>query len=103
MTDEVRTRAIEPFYTTKDIDKGSGLGLSQVYGFARQSSGQLEIESEPGKGTIVRIYLPRSSADADGERLSNGGTREKPGTPSVLVVEDDPDVLDVAVEPLRRR
>jgi PAS domain S-box-containing protein len=101
MTDEVRTRAIEPFYTTKDIDKGSGLGLSQVYGFARQSNGQLEIESEPGRGTTVRLYLPRSSGEAEGETLSKGGGKQKPGTASVLVVEDDPDVLDVAVETLR--
>jgi PAS domain S-box-containing protein len=101
MTDEVRTRAIEPFYTTKDVGRGSGLGLSQVYGFARQSNGQLEIESEPGKGTTVRIYLPCSSADAEVETPWNGGAREKPGAPSVLVVEDDPDVLEVAVETLR--
>jgi PAS domain S-box-containing protein len=100
MTDEVRTRAIEPFYTTKDIDKGSGLGLSQVYGFARQSNGQLELESEPGRGTTVRLYLPRSSGEAEGETLSKGGGKQKPGTPSVLVVEDDPDVLDVTVETL---
>jgi PAS domain S-box-containing protein len=101
MSEEVRTRAIEPFYTTKDVGKGSGLGLSQVYGFARQSNGQLEIESNPGKGTTVRIYLPRSGAEAEIGTLSNDGAGEKPGTPSVLVVEDDPDVLDVAVETVR--
>jgi PAS domain S-box-containing protein len=101
MSEDVRARAIEPFYTTKDIGKGSGLGLSQVYGFARQSNGQLEIESKPGRGTTVRIYLPRSSAEAEFGTLSNGGARENPGTPSVLVVEDDPDVLDVAVETVR--
>jgi PAS domain S-box-containing protein len=101
MTDEVKRRAIEPFYTTKDIDKGTGLGLSQVYGFARQSNGQLEIESEPGKGTTVRIYLPRASDDAERATLPKGGAKERPGTPSVLVVEDDPDVLDVTIETVR--
>jgi PAS domain S-box-containing protein len=101
MTDEVKRRAIEPFYTTKDIDKGTGLGLSQVYGFARQSNGQLEIESERGKGTTVRIYLPRASDDAERATLPKGGAKERPGTPSVLVVEDDPDVLDVTIETVR--
>jgi CheY-like chemotaxis protein len=97
----VKRRAIEPFYTTKDIDKGTGLGLSQVYGFARQSNGQLEIESEPGKGTTVRIYLPRASDDAERATLPKGGAKERPGMPSVLVVEDDPDVLDVTIETVR--
>jgi signal transduction histidine kinase len=101
MTDEVKRRAIEPFYTTKDIDKGTGLGLSQVYGFARQSNGQLEIESERGKGTTVRIYLPRASDDAERATLPKGCAKERPGTPSVLVVEDDPDVLDVTIETVR--
>jgi PAS domain S-box-containing protein len=99
MTDEVKARAIEPFYTTKDVDKGSGLGLSQVYGFARQSNGQLEIESAPGHGTTVRMYLPRLSGE--GQMLATEGAKTTPGSPMVLVVEDDPDVLDVAVESVR--
>jgi signal transduction histidine kinase len=61
MTQAVIARAIEPFFTTKEIGKGSGLGLSQVYGFVRAASGYLRIESEPGQGTAVRIYLPKSS------------------------------------------
>jgi PAS domain S-box-containing protein len=101
MADEVKARAIEPFYTTKDVGKGSGLGLSQVYGFARQSNGQLEIESEPERGTTVRVYLPRGGGEAEEERLAKGGAREKHRAPSVLVVEDDPEVLEVAIEALR--
>jgi PAS domain S-box-containing protein len=101
MANEVKARAIEPFYTTKDVGKGSGLGLSQVYGFARQSNGQLEIESEPERGTTVRVYLPRGGGEAEEERLAKGGAREKHRAPSVLVVEDDPEVLDVAIEALR--
>ena len=53
---------VEPFFTTKGPDKGTGLGLSQVYGFARRSSGTVSIDSEPGRGTKVTVYLPRSHA-----------------------------------------
>jgi PAS domain S-box-containing protein len=62
MDEDTRKRAFDPFFTTKEIGKGTGLGLSQVYGFARQSSGQVQIESALGKGTVVRIFLPRQSA-----------------------------------------
>ena len=60
MTKEVLAKAFEPFYTTKDIGKGSGLGLSQVLGFAKQSGGGMRIESRVGEGTSVKIYLPRA-------------------------------------------
>ncbi len=59
-TPEVKARCIEPFFTTKGPSKGSGLGLSTIYGFARQSGGNLTIYSEPGRGTTVNIYLPRA-------------------------------------------
>ena len=60
MAEDVLTRAVEPFYTTKEPGQGSGLGLSQVYGIARQSGGTMRIESEPGGGTVVRLFLPRA-------------------------------------------
>ncbi len=101
MTDESRKRAIEPFFTTKEVGKGSGLGLSQVYGFARQSKGQLEIVSALGKGTTVRIYLPSGGREVEEKALPNGAAEKKPRLPTVLAVEDDPDVLDVAIEMLR--
>ena len=63
MNDEVRRKAFEPFFTTKEIGKGSGLGLSQVLGFAQQSQGGVRIESGPGRGTAVHIYLPRARSD----------------------------------------
>jgi PAS domain S-box-containing protein len=100
MTEETRAKAIEPFFTTKEVGKGSGLGLSQVYGFVRQSNGQIEIESAPGEGTVVRLYLPRSSSQP-GETPGRGEAAGGPGRASVLVVEDDPDVLDTIVESVR--
>ena len=59
MQPDVMAKAVEPFFTTKDVDKGSGLGLSMVYGFVKQSDGYIEIESELGEGTTVTLYLPR--------------------------------------------
>jgi PAS domain S-box-containing protein len=90
MDEDTRKRAFDPFFTTKEIGKGTGLGLSQVYGFTRQSAGQVQIESEMGKGTVVKIYLPRQSISLPG---SKEGDR-KPFAPAaarerVLVVEDD--------------
>jgi signal transduction histidine kinase len=94
MTPEVRDRAIEPFFTTKGVGKGSGMGLSQVYGFVHQSGGYLQIEGEPGHGTTVHLLLPRAES-----RLVAGPRPDTTlGKPAVLVVEDDPVVLDVAVE-----
>ena len=61
MTEDILTRAVEPFYTTKEPGQGSGLGLSQVYGISRQSGGTMLIESEPGGGTVVRLFLPRAT------------------------------------------
>ena len=98
MTPETKARAIEPFYTTKQPGKGSGLGLSQIYGFLRQSNGQIEIESAVGQGTTVRMLLPKL-ADQGSESEKAAGEARRNG--SVLITEDDPDVLTVAVETLR--
>ncbi|PZQ64675.1 MAG: hypothetical protein DI570_04395 [Phenylobacterium zucineum] len=88
----VVARAFEPFFTTKAPGRGTGLGLSQVYGFARQSGGTATVESAPGKGSSVSIYLPRTSATAPA--APTAATAPAPSTPSltVLLAEDDDQV-----------
>src|SRR5438874_1772533 len=99
MTPETVTHAFEPFFTTKEIGQGTGLGLSQVYGFIKQSVGHVKIYSEVGLGTTVKLYLPRyrGTEQAVDEKLE---THQLPRGRSelVLVVEDDSDVRDYTVE-----
>jgi PAS domain S-box-containing protein len=99
MAAEVVAQAFEPFFTTKDIGQGTGLGLSQVYGFIKQSGGHVKIYSEVGEGTTVKLYLPRDrgSEAAVNERAEAGELPRGQGE-IVLVVEDDPDVRDYTVE-----
>ncbi|WP_366658125.1 PAS domain-containing protein [Fodinicurvata sp. EGI_FJ10296] len=89
MAPEVVARAFEPFFTTKEVGKGSGLGLSLVYGFAKQSGGHATIYSELGEGTTVRLYFPRSVATRDEAVPNAGGVSVPVGTERILVVEDD--------------
>ncbi len=97
MAPEVREHAFEPFFTTKEVGKGSGLGLSMVYGFVNQSGGHVTIYSEQGEGTTIKLYLPRSTETAAVERKP--ATDEVPVArgETVLVVEDDPEVRTLAV------
>lgn len=100
MAPDVLARCIEPFFTTKDIGKGSGLGLSMVFGLANQSGGYLDIASLPGHGTTVRIYLPRVLMEPDRSKEPRAMPAESTGTSPdengrrihVLVVEDDADL-----------
>ena len=94
MPPEVLARAFDPFFTTKAPGKGTGLGLSQVYGFARQSGGTVKIESELGRGTTVRIMLPRSSNAALKAENRQAAPARAGGRELILVVDDDPSVLE---------
>jgi CheY-like chemotaxis protein len=96
MSPEVLAKVIEPFFTTKEVGKGSGLGLSMIYGFAKQSGGQLRIYSEEGHGTTVRLYLPRSTDAVAAQDTDAAGPVRGAGE-RILVVEDNPDVRRVAV------
>jgi PAS domain S-box-containing protein len=89
MSAEVAGRAFEPFFTTKEVGKGSGLGLSMVYGFARQSNGHVTIYSEPGLGTTIRIYLPHAASEWTGQTIEDESSVPR-GKETVLIAEDDP-------------
>lgn len=81
-------RVFEPFFTTKEKGKGTGLGLSMVYGFVKQSRGHVGIYSEPGQGTVVKMYLPRSQGEVAQARQDGEGASQA-GTETILLVEDD--------------
>ena len=103
MDAEAMAKAFEPFFTTKEIGKGSGLGLSQVYGFAKQAGGDVRIASSPGKGTTVEILLPRTMEQVPSDRVSSEALPLRTANDGevVLVVEDDPGVLAMTVDSLR--
>jgi len=90
MDAETRAHMFEPFFTTKPAGKGTGLGLATVYGLVRQHSGGIEVESEPGKGTRFRIYLPvTEQAGKAAPRVSGGQAAVRGGLETILLVEDD--------------
>jgi len=103
MPPEVLSRAFEPFYTTKDVGHGTGLGLSQIYGYLKQSGGHAKIYSEPRQGTTVKLYLPRETTGMEASphqaAPAPAGAGAKPGE-TVLVVEDEANVRSFAVEAL---
>ena len=101
MTPEVQERAFDPFYTTKPMGEGTGLGLSMIYGFARQSGGQVRIYSELGAGTTMCIYLPRhygESQPIDEAALASAGDVKPAGSRTVLVVDDEPTIRMLVIE-----
>ena len=95
-------RVFEPFFTTKEVGKGTGLGLSMVYGFAKQSGGQVQIESRPGEGTCVTLFLPRFQGEITAPlELPPVAAHPVRGSETILVVEDDADVRSYSTEALR--
>jgi PAS domain S-box-containing protein len=102
MSPEVISRVFEPFFTTKPIGQGTGLGLSMVYGFAKQSEGHVRIYSEEGKGTTVKLYLPRhrGNEEADEPEYRAADVPQAEAGETVLLVEDEPVVRGVIVEVL---
>jgi len=103
MDEATRARAFEPFFTTKPIGQGTGLGLSQTYGFVRQSDGAVRLDSAPGAGTAVRMYLPRHQAVAEAsEQAAPQGKPDPSGVGgTVLLVEDEAEVRATVAERLR--
>lgn len=102
MSAEVRERAFEPFFTTKPHGEGSGLGLSTAYGFVKQSGGHIEIDSEPGHGTVVRLYFPRAERGTAPTGTQRKEHEQGPvgGSELILVVEDEPAVRAATMEML---
>jgi PAS domain S-box-containing protein len=102
MTPDIAARAFEPFFTTKPIGQGTGLGLSMIYGFVRQSGGQVRIYSEVGQGTTVCLYLPRHHGDAAGpeEMPDLAGARRAEQGETVLVIDDEPSIRMLVTEVL---
>ena len=102
MGPDILGRVFEPFFTTKPDGRGTGLGLPMVFGFVQQSGGHIKIYSEPGQGTVVRVYLPRATAGTLAAPQTTDKLRDAPqGTATVLVVEDEPAVREIAVAILR--
>ncbi|MDH3664697.1 MAG: PAS domain S-box protein, partial [Alphaproteobacteria bacterium] len=102
MSPDIRDRVFEPFFTTKDVGKGSGLGLSMVYGFIRQSGGHVRLYSEVGQGTAISLYFPKvEHADSATEEPRTATDIPLARRETVLVVEDDPRVRQVTIQRLQ--
>jgi signal transduction histidine kinase len=101
MSQDIMERVFEPFFTTKKAGQGTGLGLSQVYGFVKESNGQIEIDSEQGKGTTITIYLPALPGKVQEEQTAEREVAAPNVSPTILLVEDDHDVRAYVAEILR--
>jgi GAF domain-containing protein/CheY-like chemotaxis protein len=101
MPSEVQAHIFEPFFTTKDPGQGTGLGLATVYGIVKQSEGYIEVDTEPGRGTTFRIYLPRVDEAPAPARPTAALTQVPHGTETILLVEDEEEVRTLARDVLR--
>ena len=99
----IREKIFEPFFTTKEVGKGTGLGLSTVYGIIKQTEGFIFVDSEVGKGTTFRIYLPRYAGVVEKHDAAPKPVADLTGTGTILLVEDEPDVRSLNVRALKQR
>ena len=102
MSDAVKARVFEPFYTTKDVGQGTGLGLSTCYGIIKQSGGHISVYSEPGRGTTFKIYLPQVGSEMTPPVRQLESPDLPRGTETILLAEDDPALREMAATLLRR-
>lgn len=102
MSAETMSHLFEPFFTTKELGKGTGLGLATVYGIVRQNRGFINVYSEVGHGTTFRLYLPRHDQTPTDEQAGNGSQAMQRGRETILLVEDEPAILNMTAKMLRR-
>ena len=103
MTEDIKRRLFEPFFTTKELGRGTGLGLATVYGIVKQSGGYIDITSEPDQGTTFRIFLPRVHQQMDQVTRASTAEEAPQGSQTILVVEDEPGVLNLVVHTLKKK
>jgi CheY-like chemotaxis protein len=102
MDEETQSHLFEPFFTTKEMGKGTGLGLATVYGVVKQNNGSISVNSEPGKGTTFRIYLPQHrTKEVSQPEMETRGPTER-GHETILLVEDEPAILEMTTMMLER-
>jgi CheY-like chemotaxis protein len=100
MAEDVARRVFEPFYTTKEVGRGTGLGLSQVYGFVSQSGGRIDVSTTPGEGAAFALTLPLTDETPAAEAAEVEAVEVESGSERVLIVEDDPAVLSLCLDML---
>ena len=103
MDAETRSHLFEPFFTTKAVGKGTGLGLATVYGMVKQNNGFIDVHSQPGQGTTVKIYLPRNTAETGRTTKKDAAQAAERGHETILLVEDEPMILDITTKMLERQ